>query len=39
MLEEDFRIHLYEEDYMKLIRAKNEVEIDNIMRMIFDKYL
>lgn len=39
MLEEDFRIHLDGRDYMRMVKAKTEFEIDNLMREIFNKYL
>lgn len=39
MLEEDFKIHIDMDEYMKLLHAKSKVEIDNIMLSIFQKYL
>lgn len=39
MLEEDFKIHINMDEYTKLLRAKSKIEIDNIVRTIFEKYL
>ena len=39
MLEEDFKIHINMDEWTKLLRAKSEIEIDNIIRAIFQKYL
>ena len=38
-LEDEFEIYIHKEYYTKLMQAKTVIEIDRVMRSIFDKYL